>query len=594
MMENRIFNKKGFTLLELLIAVAIFGVLSTMTFSIINYVPKLAKSESGRFEERTDVRRALTEITGTIQNAKGVTFPSLEFTMPNDDIVVYRYVDGNVNKYVNGVPQRLMESIKEFSITEVNTHLFHIHIKTAEDNRVYDFRVERRSGGGTKSDAVISTISPASAVFDKNPSLQQDIDITMSLNGNELNGLTNDLDNLKQGTDYTISGNVLTLKKEYLLTQNGTINIIFNVTNGVDPVLTVEIRDTSSYLKIEGNSLEDDLIRMKYPGNLGIDPDDNMWIIRLTNGTASSDISINDLIITGLPAGINATASKGSGNRIVVTLAGTASAPVSVPKAISIVVKGSGVTNTSALDSDPIEVLLLPGAHFGSPEHNLLFTNELEIVSNADITGDIVIGRNSSTTTINSNTDIYGNVYVASSLTVNSNFNVGTDSKKKNLFVKGSVKNQSNTKIFGNLFYRDTLTNTSHLKVTGVTQQSAVEIPDISIPKPRSEQWYRENGYAIIENSSTYVELVDNGKYYFKNDYSFNYVTKDADNITVVGLKDITINSSFSGSGILFTPYGKITVNGNFDFTGMCVSQSTRLANNTDLIFKRYAEVPFD
>lgn len=591
---NKIFNKKGFTLLELMIAVAIFGVISTMTFSVINYAPRLAKAESSRFEERTDVRRAVAEITNTIQNASGVTFPALEFSMPDGDTVSYGFVNGNVNKYVNGTPQRLMESMAEFEITDVNNHFFNIHIKTAKDGKVYDFKVERRRGGSTKTDAVVSTISPAVAVFDKNPALQEDIDITLHLNGNVLNGLINDLDTLEEGKDYAISGNILTLKKQYLVTQNGIIQIIFDVSNGLDPILTVDIRDTSTYIKIEGNSFEDDLIRMVYPWNLQIDAGDNKWVITVTNGIVADDINKDDLTITGLPTGISVIAAKGTGNSIVVTLSGSASAPVDTLRAVSIVVESSGVTNTAAQDSDPIEVFLLPGAHFGSPEHNLVFTNELIINANTDITGDVVIGRRSSITTINNNTDINGNVYVDSSLTINSRLKIGTADSPRNLFVKGSVLVNNNTTINGSLFYRDTLTNNNTLSVTGDLRQSAVEIPSINIPVPRTEQWYRDNGYTIIDHSWTSVTLEDNGKYYFKDDYWFNSNNKDVENITIVGLKNITINHNFSGSGILFTPNGNIIVNSNFDFTGMCVSQTTVLNNNTDLIFRRYADLPFD
>jgi prepilin-type N-terminal cleavage/methylation domain-containing protein len=593
--ENSIFNKKGFTLLELLIAFSIFGIISVMTFSIINYVPKLAKTESSQYSERTYVRRALTEITATIQSASAVATPPLVFTIPNGEKISYEYSAGNVNKLVDGTPHRLMESVAEFSITPTESNLFNIHIKTSKEGKNYDFKVDRRRGGNIRTNAEISSIAPVTAIFDKNILLQQDISITLNLNGNDLNRLMNNLNILNSTTDYSISGDVLTLNKEYLKAQpNGMITIIFDVSNGADPELSVEIINTSTDQKIEGNSYEDDLIRVNYPGNLGIDPNDNSWMITVTNGTVIDEFNASHLEITGLPLGIDVTAIKVEGeNKILITLSGTASAPVTTTDTIEIVLMRSAVSE-AASDSNPIKVFLLPWDSFGSPEHNMLFTNELEIVSKTDITGDIVIGRGNTTTTINHNANIIGNVYVDSSLTINSNFNVGTDEKNAKVFVKGSVLNQSNTKIKGDLFYRDTLTNNSQLKVDGIIQQRAVEIPEAIIPKPRDEQWYRSNGYTIVDNSWTSVILEDNGKYYFKDNYWFNSNNKDVDNITIVGMKDITINSTFSGSGILFTPYGKITVNSTFDFEGMLVSQSTILAGNTDLFFTRYPVLPFD
>lgn len=596
MRENNFYNKKGFTILELLIAVSIFGIISVMTFSIINFVPKLAKTESSQYSERAYVRRAVTEITDIIQSAKAVANPPLEFTMPSGEKISYEYSGGNVNKLVNGVAYRLMESVAEFSITPTENHLFNIHIKTSKERKDYDFKVERRSSGDIKTNAVISSIAPVTAVFDKNISQQQDISITINLNGNDLHMLRNDLNILNSMTDYTISGNVLTLKKEYLRAQsNGNIVIVFDVSNGVDPELSILIKDTSAYIKIAGNSYEDDLIRMNYPGNMETDPNDNMWIITLINGTVDNDINKDDLTITGLPSGINVAAAKVSGeNKIMITLSGTASAPVTIIKSVGIVIKGSGVNEISALDSDSIQVFLLPGASFGAPEHNLLFTNDFIINASSTITGDIVIGRGKAMTTINSSADIYGYVYVDSSLTVNARFSVGSPLKNKKLFVKGSVLNQSSTSIQGDLFYRDTLTENSKLTVTGVKEQRAVEIPPVSIPTARPEQWYIDNGYTIINNSWTAVTLTDNGKYYFKDDYWFNSPNTGLDNVTIVGMKNITINHNFSGSGIIFTPNGKILVNSSFEFTGMCVSQATDIESSTTLTFKRYTELPFD
>ncbi|HYF82827.1 MAG TPA: X2-like carbohydrate binding domain-containing protein [Clostridia bacterium] len=593
MRESSIYNKKGFTLLELLIAVSIFGIILVMTFSIINYVPKLAKTESSQYSERTDVRRALTEITGTIQNASTITFPSIEFTMPSGEEISYEYNGKNVNKIVNGTPYKLMESVDEFEITAEEDHLFNIHIKTSKEGKDYDFKVERRRDGSTKSDAEISTISPATAVFDKkNP---QVISITLNLNGNELNNLWNGLNKLTLNTDYSISESVVTLKEGYLKAQSiGIINIRFDVSNGVDPELSVEIKDTSAYIKIEGNSYEDDLARMNYPGNLQIDPFDNTWVLTVTNGTLASVIDKDDLKITELPYGIKVTAAKVKNeNKILITLSDSASAPVTTTKSVEIIILGSAV-GTSASNSDPIKVFLLPGASYAPPEHNLMFTNDFIINSKSTIEGDVVIGRGKTLTAINSKCDIYGYLYVDSSLTVNSSFTVGKRLKKKKLFVKGTVDIESDTTINGDLFYRDTLITNSKLTVKGVAEQRAVEIPEVSIPKPRPEQWYKDNGYTIINNSGTTVNLVDNGKYYFKDNYWFNSPNTGFDNVTIVGMSNITINSNFFGSGILFTPYGKIVINSSTDFEGMCVSQVIDIESNTELKFKRYTELPFD
>lgn len=592
--EYNIYNKKGFTLLELIIAVSIFGIVSVMSFSIINFVPKLAKTESNQYSERSYVRRAVSEITGTIQRASSVANPPLVFTMPGGEEIQYEYNMGNVNKVVDGVPYRLMESLEEFSITPAENHLFDIHIKTSKEGKDYDFKVERRRGGNIKSNTVISSISPEIAVFDKNILFKQDVSINLDLNGNDLNGLRNDLNMLSPMADYSVSGNIVTIKKEYLAAQpNGTILIVFDVSNGVDPVLSLEIKDTSTNIKIAGNSYEDDLVRMEYPGNLKIDSDDNKWILTVINGTVANDFNENDLAITGLPSGISLKAAKGSGNTIVVTLSGTASAPVTNIKPVGIIIKGTGVNETSTLDSDSIEVFLLPGASFASPEHNLIFTNEIVIGNNVTISGDIVIGRGNTMTILGNNCYLYGHVYVDSSLTASNNNIYGKPDKETKVFVKGSAI-LGKVEIFGDLYYRDTLVAHNKFYASGEVERRAVEIPDISIPVMKPEQWYIDNGYTIVNNFFDDVELQDNGKYFFNTSYVFSENTSGLDNIIIVGTDDIIFSNEFSGSGIIFAPNGKIIFDNNCSFTGICVSKSTILNNNCILTFKRYLELPFD
>ncbi|HYE84210.1 MAG TPA: X2-like carbohydrate binding domain-containing protein [Clostridia bacterium] len=569
-----------------------------MTFNIINYVTKFEKSESGQFSERAYVRRALSEITGTIQSAKDIFQPDLKFGMPTGEIIEYKLSDKNVNKVVDGTPYRLMESVDEFRITEINNRLFNIHIKTSKEGKVYDFKVDKRRNITLKSDAVISSISPTSEVFDKNIHQQQDIDITLYLNGNEFIDLRNGGDILTLDTDYSVSGSgdVVTIKREYLKKQLvGTIEIIFDVNIGLDPVLTVEIKDTSSQIKIEGNSLTDDLVRMNFPGNLDIDPGDNKWTLTVTNGTVAEDINIDDLVVSGLPQGINAEAAKLEGeNKIVVTLSGTVSTPITSVKPIGIIIKNSGVDETSALNSEPIKVFILPGSASPSPERNLMYTNKINKSGRVTITGDVVIGDGKSDINMNDRTDIYGYVYIDGKLNVNERFIVGKEDKPVKVFVKGSANFNSNTTINGDLYYSNQLQQESNLTVTGVKEHRPVEIPPLTIPELKSKQWYINNGYTVVNSYWPKVELVDNGKYYYEIDYSFDNPIKGLQDVTIVGKGNIGFNAKFEGSGILFAPNGTISSSGSFNFTGMCISNCTTLNNGGTLTFKRYAELPFD
>lgn len=91
-----------------------------------------------------------------------------------------------------------------------------------------------------------SGITPTTAAFDKNVSKQADIGVTMTLNGNTLSAIKNGTTALTAGTDYTVSGNSVTILKSYLAKQSvGSINLTFDFSAGTDPVLAVTVSDTT-------------------------------------------------------------------------------------------------------------------------------------------------------------------------------------------------------------------------------------------------------------------------------------------------------------------------------------------------------------
>jgi endo-1,4-beta-D-glucanase Y len=92
-----------------------------------------------------------------------------------------------------------------------------------------------------------SSISPTSAAFDKKTSLQADIPVTMSLNGNTLTNIKNGAVTLTSGTDYTAIGSTVTIKKEYLTNQPvGTTTLVFTFSAGSTQSLVITVADTSN------------------------------------------------------------------------------------------------------------------------------------------------------------------------------------------------------------------------------------------------------------------------------------------------------------------------------------------------------------
>ncbi|MFC5468945.1 X2-like carbohydrate binding domain-containing protein [Cohnella suwonensis] len=102
---------------------------------------------------------------------------------------------------------------------------------------------------------VSSTISPTTAAFDKKTANQADIAVTMTLNGNTLSSIKNGTATLVSGTDYTVSGSAVTIKKEYLAAQAvGTTTLSFNFSAGSAANLAVTVVDTTgmtSSLKVQ-------------------------------------------------------------------------------------------------------------------------------------------------------------------------------------------------------------------------------------------------------------------------------------------------------------------------------------------------------
>lgn len=101
------------------------------------------------------------------------------------------------------------------------------------------------------------------------------------------------------------------------------------------------------------------------PGNTGVSTD-STWEIDIIAGTlkgAAGDDLSPDLTVTGLPSGLTWTARNNGSNKILVTVAGTASPAVSGRTAVSVVVKSSAAIN-GATDSDTISLYVYPNRRY--------------------------------------------------------------------------------------------------------------------------------------------------------------------------------------------------------------------------------------
>ncbi|WP_167858998.1 S-layer homology domain-containing protein [Paenibacillus cymbidii] len=96
--------------------------------------------------------------------------------------------------------------------------------------------------------ALNSTIGATEGDFDKYAWSAGNSDMTtnLSLNGNTLVSISNDATALVFGTDYTVTGSTVTIKKSYLANQSvGTTILTFAFSAGADQTLTITVSDTT-------------------------------------------------------------------------------------------------------------------------------------------------------------------------------------------------------------------------------------------------------------------------------------------------------------------------------------------------------------
>lgn len=106
-------------------------------------------------------------------------------------------------------------------------------------------------------------LSTYAIAIDKNTKVCTDVQVTMKLNGSEFRGIKNGTQALVQGNDYTVDGNMVTIKKSYLTTlATGNVVLTFDFYEGIDRELTVSVTDTTekdSFDTFDGYTSADEL-----------------------------------------------------------------------------------------------------------------------------------------------------------------------------------------------------------------------------------------------------------------------------------------------------------------------------------------------
>lgn len=154
--------------------------------------------------------------------------------------------------YFSGTPPMLGSEINVGgTVTDDLLTALNANLDELENNTLYKWQA---AGGYPTFDSVKwsapadASITPSSAGFDKynGAAGYADVAVTKSDGDHSLDGIKNGATALAVNVDYTIVGDTVTIKKEYLATlATGDAVLTFDYSGGTDPVLTITITDST-------------------------------------------------------------------------------------------------------------------------------------------------------------------------------------------------------------------------------------------------------------------------------------------------------------------------------------------------------------
>lgn len=143
----------------------------------------------------------------------------------------------------------------------------------------YSCRILTTGGNQPKFNLTVSdssipkpVISPEIISVDVNPKKCSDVDITMDRKTSEFRGIICDGKTLTDGADYTVSGDIVTLKSAYLKTLSaGIVTLTFDFYEGEDRELTINVSDTTGLDELDTfeNYSDDKALWSAYSRNTG-------------------------------------------------------------------------------------------------------------------------------------------------------------------------------------------------------------------------------------------------------------------------------------------------------------------------------------
>lgn len=235
------------------------------------------------------------EEPGSSQSSSSITPVTAAFDKyaPNDITVAVNY-NGNT---LNSIKKETTTLVKgtDYTVTGNTIELAASYLSTLETGTtklIFDFSAGIDPALTiTITDSTPSgSISITSALFDKHPDNQSDITVDLTLNGHDFNGIRNGSVLLTEGTDYIVTGDTVTILSSYLAGKAlGKLELTFDFSAGIDPVLTVTIKDSS--VVVSG-----DIKLQMFNGNSSASTNGITPRIKLYN-TGTTDINLSDVTL---------------------------------------------------------------------------------------------------------------------------------------------------------------------------------------------------------------------------------------------------------------------------------------------------------
>ncbi|WP_353615593.1 X2-like carbohydrate binding domain-containing protein, partial [Bacillus sp. FJAT-27264] len=198
----------------------------TLVITVSDSTPKNSElsTNSANFDKKTsaqaDVSVTLTLKGNTLSSIKnGATALVLgtDYTLTNEVVTLKK-------EYLASLPEGITNLVFAFSAGNPQTLAITVSDSTPKN----------------------SELSTNSANFDKKTSAQADVNVTLTLKGNALSSIKNGTTALVLGTDYTLTNDVVTLKKEYLaLLPEGITNLVFTFSAGNPQTLVITVSDST-------------------------------------------------------------------------------------------------------------------------------------------------------------------------------------------------------------------------------------------------------------------------------------------------------------------------------------------------------------